>query len=136
LFPGTVGSVVGIGIYLVLVRLNVLSEACSTGWPVVLAVVFVAGVLSARRCELIFGADNRRIVIDEIWGMMIAVFLLPVSWSWLLAAFLIFRLFDIIKPFPARRVESVSGGFGVMLDDGFAGLYTNLILQAYRGLMG
>ena len=136
LFPGTVGSVVGLILYLLLVRSGLLGQEFSVAWPVTVGVVFVAGVLSAHRCETIFGHDNKRIVIDEVWGMLIALFMLPVSWWWMLWAFLIFRLLDIIKPFPGRRVEHIGGGLAIMLDDGIAGLYTVIILQALRVVLG
>jgi phosphatidylglycerophosphatase A len=132
IFPGTVGSVVGIGVYLVLLWLGVLSDAFGLGWPITLGVIFLVGVPSARRCEAMFGDDSKRIVIDEVWGMLIAVLLLPATWKWVLAAFVLFRFFDVVKPFPARRFERVGGGYGVMLDDGVAGAYANVVLQGLR----
>jgi len=68
--------------------------------------------------------------------MLISLFMLPVSWWWMLWAFLIFRFFDIVKPFPARRFERIGGGLGIMLDDGIAGAYTVLILQILRAILG
>jgi phosphatidylglycerophosphatase A len=59
-----------------------------------------------------------------------------VTWRWILAAFVLFRIFDIIKPFPGRRAERVGGGIAVMLDDGVAGAYTVIILHGLRALMG
>jgi phosphatidylglycerophosphatase A len=80
--------------------------------------------------ETILGEkDCGKIVIDEIAGFLLANFLLPVRLGPLLAAFFLFRLFDIIKPFPARQVERLSGGLGVILDDLVAGVYTLLILH-------
>jgi phosphatidylglycerophosphatase A len=105
------------------------------GWLVTIALVFAAGVPCARRCEALFGPDNKRIVIDEVWGMLIAVFLLPPTWVWVSAAFVLFRFFDVVKPFPARRVEHVGGGFGVMLDDGIAAVYANAVLHGLRVLL-
>jgi phosphatidylglycerophosphatase A len=132
IFPGTVGSAAGVVLYLILVRLGVLSAAYSTGWAVTIGVVFVAGLASAHRCEILFGPDNKRIVIDEVWGMLVALYALPVTWAWILAAFLLFRFFDIVKPFPARRAEGVGGGLGVMLDDGIAGAYTAIVLHVLK----
>ena len=132
IFPGTVGSVVGIALYLVLVRFGLLSDGFSAAWPVVLGAILAVGTVSAHRCEKMFGHDNRRIVIDEIWGMLIAVFMLPTRWPWILSGFLIFRFLDIVKPFPARRAERLGGGFAIMLDDGVAGGYTALILHLIK----
>jgi phosphatidylglycerophosphatase A len=136
IFPGTAGSVAGVVLYLILVRLGVLSGGHSAGWAVVLGVLFLAGVFSAHRCESMFGPDNKRIVVDEVWGMLVALYALPVTWAWVLAAFLIFRLLDIVKPFPGRRAERVGGGLGVMLDDGIAGAYTALVLHLLRLVKG
>jgi len=136
LFPGTVGSLAGIAIYLVLRGLSLISESHWLGWPVLLAITFVAGWWSAGRCETLFGHDARRIVVDEILGMFLTLFLLPASWGWILGGFILFRFFDVIKPFPARRVEAVGGGLGVMLDDAFAGIYANAVLHLIRALLG
>ena len=68
----------------------------------------------------------------EIVGFLAAVFLIPWQWPWILAAFLVFRALDIIKPYPLRRAEILPGGIGIMLDDLGAGLYTNLILHLIR----
>ena len=136
LFPGTVGAAAGVVLYLVLVRLGALSAGYSTGWVVSIVVVFAAGVASAHRCEQLFGTDNKRIVVDEVWGMLISLYALPVTWGWVLAAFLMFRFFDIVKPFPGRRAERMGGGLAIMLDDGIAGVYTAGILHLVRLVMG
>jgi phosphatidylglycerophosphatase A len=82
--------------------------------------------------EVAFGQhDSRRIVIDEIAGYLVAVAYLPPSPLVLLAAFLIFRFFDVVKPYPASWVDrNLPGGAGVVLDDVVAGLYSNLVLHA------
>ena len=104
-------------------------------WLALIAAVFAAGVAASRRCEAIWGEDNKKIVVDEIWGMMISLFLLPMSFLYVVLGFFIFRFLDIVKPFPARRLERVHGGWGVMLDDGMSGVYTCLILHALRALI-
>jgi phosphatidylglycerophosphatase A len=131
-----VGSLIGIVIHLALSGLGLISSAKPLVWVAVLAAVFAAGAAASRRCEANWGSDNKRIVIDEIWGMMISLFLLPASALYIVLGFFIFRLLDIVKPFPARRVERVRGGWGVMLDDGMSGVYTCLILHAVRVLTG
>jgi phosphatidylglycerophosphatase A len=80
--------------------------------------------------ELNWGKDNYRIVIDEVAGMSLSLCFVPVAWPYVLAAFVLFRLFDITKPFFIRRMEGLPGGWGVMMDDMLAGLYANLLLQA------
>jgi len=91
--------------------------------------LFFAGVWSASVVEKQWGKDHNRVVVDELLGMWVALFLLPVHWKYLLASFLFFRLFDITKPFFIRRAERLYSGWGVMTDDLIAGLYTNLLLQ-------
>lgn len=76
-----------------------------------------------------WGEDPGQTVIDEMVGMWIAVLGLPVDWRYWLAAFLLFRLFDIFKPAGIRRLERIEGGWGVMLDDVMAGAYSNLLLR-------
>jgi phosphatidylglycerophosphatase A len=79
------------------------------------------------------GVDPGPIVMDEVVGMLITLAFIPnVGWSGALAGFVLFRLFDVIKPYPARRFEQLHGGLGVMADDAMAAIYANLSL---RGLM-
>ena len=94
------------------------------------AILFVLGVAASSRGERIFGRkDPSEVVIDEFVGMLVAFLWLPVTWQSLVAAFLLFRLFDIWKPFPARRFEELPGGLGVMADDLVAGIYANLLFR-------
>lgn len=130
--PGTVGSAVGIVIYIILVKLRVLSASNWPGWLAVLAVVFACGWLAAWNLERRYGSDNRRIVVDEIWGMLISLAFLPPRLGYAVAGFFLFRLFDIVKPFPGRRAEHAGPGIGVMLDDGVAGIYALVVLHVTR----
>jgi len=134
--PGTVGSVVWVVFYAALVRLGVAWSAWSTGWLCALAAVFVVGFLAAWHLEQRFGRDNKRIVIDEIWGMMISLALLPATPIYVIGGFIAFRFFDIVKPFPGRRAEKIGRGLGVMLDDGVAGVYANIVLHLAKALLG
>jgi phosphatidylglycerophosphatase A len=134
--PGTVGSAVGVVIYAVLVRLGVLSPSSLTGWFAVTSVVLGLGWASAWHLERRYGPDDKRIVVDEVWGMLLAIAFLPASPRYVAGGFLLFRFFDIVKPFPARRAERVGKGLGVMLDDGVAGIYANLVLVVVRALAG
>jgi phosphatidylglycerophosphatase A len=136
LFPGTVGAAAGVVLYLILARLGALPAGFSAGWIVSIGVVFVVGAVSAHRCEILFGQDNKRIVVDEVWGMLVSLYALPFTWKWILASFLLFRFFDIVKPFPGRRAERMGGGLGVMLDDGIAGVYTAGLLHLVRFITG
>ncbi|MCK8494974.1 phosphatidylglycerophosphatase A [Spirosoma sp. RP8] len=92
--------------------------------------VTAIGIWSADSVEEQWGKDSYRVVIDEIAGMCLSLLFIPIHEKSLLAGLLLFRLFDISKPFGIRKLEKVSGGWGVMLDDLLAGLYTNLLLRA------
>ena len=95
----------------------------------VTAAVTLAGTWSATMVEPHWGKDSSRIVIDEAAGMCISLLFVPVTVQYLVAGLLLFRFFDIIKPLYIRNAESLSGGWGVMMDDVLAGLYTNIVLQ-------
>jgi len=75
--------------------------------------------------------DPGFVVIDEVAGQMIALIAVPLHWKYLLAGFILFRSFDIVKPFPLRRLEELPGGTGIMLDDVGAGLYALALLQIW-----
>jgi phosphatidylglycerophosphatase A len=75
--------------------------------------------------------DPGFVVIDEVAGQMIALIGVPLNWKYLLAGFILFRAFDIVKPFPLRRLEKLPGGTGIMMDDVGAGLYALVLLQIW-----
>jgi phosphatidylglycerophosphatase A len=80
-----------------------------------------------------WGKDNQKVVIDEVAGMCISLLLVPLSVPYVAAGLILFRFFDITKPLYIRKAEHLPGGWGVMLDDVLAGIYTNLLLQlVYR----
>lgn len=117
--PGTWGSAVGVCL-LLLVR--------GTGEPgaevLLLAAVLAGGVWAASAAERLYGQpDPGAIVIDEVAGMLITLFWIPVTWVGVLAGFLAFRVFDIVKPYPVGMAERLPAGWGVMADDVVAGLY-------------
>lgn len=123
--PGTVGSAAGLVFYL-LVRW--------TQSPVVevalIALLFAIGVWAGTTSERYFGGiDPGPIVLDEVVGMLITLAFIPVGLSGALIGFLLFRLFDVVKPFPAGRLEKLHGGLGVMADDAMAAIYANLALR-------
>ncbi len=98
---------------------------------IVFAILFAASCWVAGRAEEIFERrDDSRIVIDEVLGMVAAMFLLPMTWRYLALGFFLFRLFDTVKPFPAGLIDRrMPGGTGVMLDDLTAAIYANLGAQ-------
>jgi len=95
----------------------------------VTVLILFTGIWSATMVETHWGKDSSRIVIDEAAGMCISLLFVPVTWKYLLVGLLLFRFFDIVKPLFIRKMESLPGGWGVMMDDVLAGVYTNLLLQ-------
>src|SRR5262245_36957624 len=118
---GTVGSVVGLAVWLAL------AGSSLPTYGLALAVVIALGIWAAGRAEQLFGGhDDGRITIDEVAGMLLSLASLPWRPEIAGVGFVLFRLFDIWKPFPARAAERLPGGFGVMADDLVAGVYANL----------
>ena len=128
--PGTAGSVVGLALVVALRQTSLGSAELAVWLAVLAAVVFAVGVWSAGKAEKAFGRiDPGQVVIDEVMGQIITFIATPrISRVGLIAGFILFRIFDIIKPFPARRCERFPGGWGIMLDDGVAGLYSLIAL--------
>ncbi|HEY5464365.1 MAG TPA: phosphatidylglycerophosphatase A [Hanamia sp.] len=91
--------------------------------------LLIAGVWSATEMEKMWGKDNYRIVIDEVAGMMIALLCIPDKIKYVLAALVLFRVFDILKPLGIKKMESLPAGWGVMADDVLAGIYSLVILH-------
>jgi phosphatidylglycerophosphatase A len=123
--PGTLGTLVAIPIY------YFLSETPSPLYEITLIGFFFLSVWISQNAEIFFGKkDDQRIVIDEIMGFLITMLWIPKTIRFVIIGFLLFRFFDILKPFPIRRLEKrLKGGFGVVLDDVAAGIYGNIILQ-------
>jgi phosphatidylglycerophosphatase A len=93
-------------------------------------VVLAAGIPAATRvAREAADVDPSFVVIDEVSGQMLAFMAVPLRWKSLLAAFILFRVFDIVKPPPLRRLESIPGGAGIMLDDIGAGVYALAAMQ-------
>ena len=107
------------------------------GFWIALAAVVVVGIWASHRVEdALERTDPGVIVIDEVAGMMVSVALLPRTPAVLFCAFLLFRLFDIWKPFPAREAQALRGGFGVVVDDLIAGAYALVLVMGARMLFG
>ena len=133
--PGTAGALLAFGVWY---ALSFLVPASVLLWlTVVLALVFtVAGVWAANRLEQAWGEDPSRVVVDEMVGCWITLLAAPAGHLWYgLAAFGLFRLFDIWKPLGIRRMENLPGGIGVMMDDVLSGVYGFIVLIVARWLI-
>jgi len=130
--PGTWGSAVGVLLWLLIGRLDLLPLL------IVIGVLFIIGVFSAGAAEKILDrGDPPQVVIDEVVGQLIALIAVPLQPGPIVLSFLLFRFFDILKPFPIGWIDRhLHGGLGIMLDDIIAGLYTLLILQLGFRLYG
>ena len=124
--PGTVGSAAGLVVYLLVWwTQSALVEGA------LIAGIFAVGVWAGTTAERYFGGiDPGPVVIDEVLGMLVTLAFMPVGLATALAGFVLFRVFDVIKPFPAGRFERLHGGLGVMADDAMAAVYANLALRA------
>ena len=128
--PGTVGTLVAMPLFAALMYAPEIAHYA------VLLALFLIGLPVCARANHALGVDDHgSIVWDEIVAFMLVLEFTPLSWRWWLMAFLLFRLFDIWKPFPIRHVDRrVKGGFGAMLDDLLAALYAIVALQALQWL--
>jgi phosphatidylglycerophosphatase A len=123
--PGTAGSLAGLALFALIRWIGV--PAVELG---AIVAVFAIGVWAANGAEIAMGRkDPGIVVIDEVLGMLVTLALLPVSIAGVVMGFLLFRLLDVVKPYPAARLEHLHGGLGIMADDAVAGLYSYLILR-------
>jgi len=124
--PGTFGTLTAF-IFFILLRPSSFIHL------ILLFFVLLVGIISSHHAErLLNSKDSRHIVIDEFCGYFLSVLFIPFSISYALAAFFLFRFFDILKPFPIKKIEAaLVGGIGVMADDIMAAIYTNIILQIW-----
>ena len=126
--PGTFGSLVGLALWWVL-------PASTSAQAVAIVALFIVGSWSGGVAERYLGTtDPSVVVIDEVMGMLITLFLNPVGWLGALGAFLLFRVFDVIKPYPSNQLERLPGGVCVMADDAMAAVYANLALRGALAL--
>jgi len=125
--PGTWGSLVAFAFF-IFVKPNPYIHI------IMVLILIVIGVVSSDYAEkLLDTKDSRHIVIDEFCGYLLSVVLLPFGYAEAVVAFFLFRFFDILKPFPIKKIEStLSGGKGIMADDIMAAIYTNLVLQIWK----
>jgi len=122
--PGTVGSLLGLALYWPLARLHTTLRL--TALAVLVALGTWAASHLARRLAV---ADPSVVVVDEVAGMWVTLLFLPLTPLTALAGFVAFRVMDVVKPFPARGLERLPGGWGIMADDLMAGIYANLVLR-------
>jgi phosphatidylglycerophosphatase A len=126
--PGTWGSLAALLIWYIII-----GHISSITLIVLIAIIFALGVYTSSVIENnISKKDPSIIVIDEWVGQWIALLFLPKSILWGLAAFLLFRLFDIWKPYPIKKLDNMTGGLGIMLDDVLAGIYALVIISILR----
>jgi len=126
--PGTVGSAAGVAVFYLI-------RGVEAAWaqPLLIAVLFAAGVWAASIAEqALGGTDPGPVVIDEVVGMLITLLWLPVTPLGAFAGFLVFRVLDVVKPWPSRQLESLHGGLGIIADDAMAAVYGHLLM---RGLL-
>ena len=128
--PGTFGSAAGLALW-ALLPVSAVVQACAIGG--VFAIGAWSGGIAERHYEQV---DPSYVVIDEVLGMLITLFMVPVGWRGAVLGFLVFRVADVVKPYPADRLERVHGGVGVMADDAMAAIYANLALRLGIWLSG
>lgn len=123
--PGTFGTLVGLLFY------YFMHTASPVFYAGLVSLFFVAGIYLCDKVSKDIGVhDHGGIVWDEIVGYLVSLFWVPYAWQWMIIGFLLFRLFDIWKPFPIRLLDKqVTGGFGIMIDDILAGVYANICIQ-------
>ena len=124
--PGTAGTMAAVPVWLLVAQLPL------DAYLLVTALVCLLGIPICGRAARDFGVhDHPAIVWDEIAGFLVTMVAAPVGWLWALLGFVLFRLFDILKPWPIRVLDRrVHGGFGIMIDDIAAGILAALVLQA------
>ncbi len=126
--PGTMGTLAALPLYLLLSKLSLPRYLLSVG------ILAVLGVSAASRAEALWGKDPGRVVIDEVVGFLVTLVSRPKGIRDILIGFVLFRFFDVVKPPPARNLEALPGGFGVMADDVAAGAMSALLLAGIRKL--
>ena len=132
--PGTAGALLATIIWLAYASV-VADYRVTLTITALLVVVFTAlGIWSSGIAELFWGEDPKRVVVDEMVGVWIALLAVPSDWGWLYvaAAFALFRFFDIAKPLGIRRMERLPGGVGIMADDVLSGIYSLIVIFVFR----
>jgi phosphatidylglycerophosphatase A len=125
--PGTFGSAAGLAVFFAVRSTGSVSVELLT-----IAALFTVGVWSGTVAEHHFGGiDPAPVVLDEVVGMLITLALLPVNVTGMIVGFVVFRILDVVKPWPSAGFEKLPGGLGVMADDGMAAVYGNLVMRGF-----
>ena len=125
--PGTIGTLLGVFIYWVSPGYLLLS----------LPLFFLLSLWSIKQASsLLLKEDDPKIVIDETTGFLVTMLFLPPNWEYILAGFILFRIIDILKPYPINKIEEISSPWGVVLDDVAAGAMSCLLLHGFRYIFG
>jgi phosphatidylglycerophosphatase A len=129
--PGTFGSLVGVALF------GFMASMSPVPYAIVVVVMFFAGIfICGQTARDVDAIDPGFIVYDEVVGFLVAMYLLPADWRWIAGGFVVYRVFDIWKPFPIHWVEDKLGlGIGIMTDDVIAGIYTFIVLYIVRLLI-
>lgn len=123
--PGTAGSLAGLLLYAVVRWAGTPAVELAT-----MIAVLATGIWAASGTERALDRkDPGPVVIDEVLGMLMTLAFMPLSWGGIAAGFVLFRILDVIKPFPAGRLEHLPGGLGIMADDAMAGVYGQIVLR-------
>ncbi len=125
--PGTIGTLGGLTLYILLnnfFNFNVYSMCIFT-----LILIIVSIISSSYAIKVFNNNDPKEVVIDEVAGYFVSVLFLPFDYNLIIIAFILFRLFDIYKPFLVKKLEDLKGGLGITLDDVGAGVLTNILIQ-------
>jgi phosphatidylglycerophosphatase A len=126
--PGTIGSLVALLFFLIpgFSNINVLLP--------VIVITFIIGIPLGNYFEKFYGVDPKQFTLDEFVGTWIAFLFVPMKLPYIIVGFIIWRILDIIKPFPADKAERLKGGWGIMLDDIISGMYSLLIIHIFISL--
>ena len=125
--PGTAGTLGGLIIFLILRNLLRIDWFF---YSLCILIFFIVGVYVSSEAEKLFKKkDAQPIVFDEVIGFLITMYMVPFSWTACLIGFLLNRVLDIVKPFPAKQSQSIKGGMGIMMDDVISSLYSNIALR-------
>jgi len=122
--PGTAGSLVGLALFWAVHQLPLAGQVAAT------VLMFAIGVAAASHVARNLGVEDPGLVVaDEVAGMWVSLLGLPLTGVTAVAGFVAFRVFDVFKPYPARDLERLPGGWGIMCDDVMAGIYANLLVR-------
>lgn len=135
--PGSAGALVGLILFLGVNALPLTGNRLLAAQTIAIITVGIAGLWSSRGAARYFNhVDPSPVVIDEVFGQLVTFWgISNPGWQGLILGFILFRVMDIFKPFPAQRAEKLPGGWGIMLDDGVAGLYSLAMLLMIRTLV-